>query len=88
MGGEFIRRLAAVYKLALLLIALQVIQESFDDFGKGERAMWANQNLENGGVVTGINHDGSPESGPNTETTALVILAYDQERISMLKGRR
>jgi len=76
----------AVYKLALFLIALQIIQEPFKDFDEVERRMWSNQ-LPGGGVVTGIGRDGYPSGGPNTETTALALLVYDKKRIAMLRGK-
>ncbi len=75
----------AVYKLALFLIALQVTQEPFGDFHEVENAMWHNQD-ESGGIVTGIGPHGRPTGGPNTETTALVLLVYDHHRIDMLRG--
>lgn len=77
---------AAVYKLALLLVALRVIGEPFEDFSKIERTIWQNQNAT-GGVVTGIGKDGYPIGGPNIETTALVLLIYDDDRIAMLRKR-
>ena len=84
-GPARFHRSYAPYKLALFLIALQVIGEPFDDFKKVERDMWANQDAS-GGIVTGINFEGAAQGGPNTETTALVMLVYDRERIAMLKG--
>lgn len=79
---------AAIYKLALLLITLQVISEPFDvdDFNKIEARLWENQDEETGGIKTGIGPIGSVEGGPNTETTVLVLLAYDKDRIEMLGG--
>ena len=84
-GPTRFHRSYAPYKLALFLIALQVIGEPFDDFKNVERDMWANQDAS-GGIVTGINFKGAALGGPNTETTALVMLVYDRERIAMLKG--
>ena len=84
-GPAGFHRSYAPYKLALFLIALQVIPEPFDDFKEVERDMWANQDAS-GGIVTGINFKGAALGGPNTETTALVMLVYDRERIAMLKG--
>lgn len=74
----------AIYKMALFLFVLQVTGEPFEKFQDVELDMWQNQD-ELGGVVTGITFDGRAVVGPNTETTALVILAYDHERIERLK---
>ena len=76
----------AVYKLAMLLIALQVTQEPFEDYDKIERRMWQNQN-SSGGIVTGIGLKGFPAGGPNIETTSLALLVYDAELIAELRKR-
>ena len=77
---------AAIYKLALLLITLQIVGEPFDDFNKIEDRLWVNQDEDTRGIRTGIKPDGSVGGDPNTETTALVLLAYDEDRIAMLRG--
>jgi hypothetical protein len=75
----------AVYKMALFLFALQVVQEPFEHFGQVEMDMWQAQDDTSGGIITGLTYDGRALVGPNTETTSLVILAYDHERIERLQ---
>ena len=84
LGSE--KNEAAIYKLALLLITLQIVGEPFDDFNEVEARFWENQDEATGGIRTGIKPDGSIGGGTNTETTALVLLAYDKDRIAMLRG--
>ncbi len=85
-GLESEKNEAAIYKLALLLITLQIVGEPFDDFNEIEARLWENQDEATGGIRTGIKPDGSIGGGTNTETTALVLLVYDKDRIAMLRG--
>ncbi len=80
-----IKNEAAVYKLALLLITVQVLDYPFPYFHQVEQRIWSNQDPATGGIRTGIKPDGSIGGGFNTETTALVLLVYDEERIDMLR---
>lgn len=74
----------AMYKLGMLLTALQVIDVPFPQAKQAEKIMWDAQDAS-GGIVTGLSFRGKYGAGPNTETTALVLLPYDQNRIAMLR---
>lgn len=75
----------AVYKTALLLVVAQVLQEPFADFRVAEDLMWSAQE-ESGGVRTGLSLGLVPEGLANAETSALVTLVYDRERVERLRG--
>ncbi|MDD5092839.1 MAG: endo-1,3-alpha-glucanase family glycosylhydrolase [Dehalococcoidia bacterium] len=80
-----VRNEAATYKLALLLIVVQVLDEPFVYSQQVAARIRANQDPISGGIRTGIKPDGSPAGGCNTETTSLVLLAGDKDRIDTLK---
>ena len=77
----------AVYKTALLLIVAQVLQEPFAEFRVAEETMWSAQE-ESGGVRTDLGLDLVPEGLANAETSALVTLVYDRERVKRLRAER
>lgn len=73
------------YKLALFLTALQVTGQPFERFHEVEAAIWANQDPATGGIISGMNREREPSGQPDTETTSLALLVYDQDRIAMLR---
>ncbi|MFP4641912.1 MAG: hypothetical protein ACLFPU_07020 [Dehalococcoidia bacterium] len=82
---DLVKNEAAVYKLALLLITVQVLDYPFSAFHDVEAQIWDHQDPDTGGIRTGIKPDGSIAGGCNTETTSLALLIYDEERIDMLR---
>lgn len=71
------------YKLALLLLASRVLNKPLDFEAELEERIWAQQD-ENGGFLTHYRPDGSPDGDTNSETTAIVLLSFLQDRVNRL----
>ena len=78
----------AVYKIALTLLLSKVYEDDRIEMSEMERVMWSAQSLS-GGVHTDIDvYTHSVGGFTNTETTSLVLLAYDMELIRSLRSAK
>ena len=76
----------AVYKIALVLLLSKVYEDAPPQAAEMERLMWSAQ-AESGGIRTDFDADTYAVGGyTNTETTSLVLLAYDEALIESLRS--
>ncbi len=76
----------AVYKIALTLLLSKVYEEDLSEAAAMEDVMWSAQ-AESGGIRTDLDASTFAVGGyTNTETTSLVILAYDRALIQSLRS--
>lgn len=71
----------ATYKLALYVLASKILGQTVNDSIISELLnLQLHTGLDKGGFATSYTGSGSPASGTNTETTSLVILAFEASR--------
>ena len=67
----------ANYKLALCLYTAKALGMKEDGLKEVEERLWEMQDNKSGGIIALCFLNGTPVGTPNTETTALTLLAYD-----------
>jgi len=67
----------ANYKLALCLYTAKALGMKEEGLKAVEERLWEMQDDETGGIIALCSLNGTPVGTPNTETTALTLLAYD-----------
>ena len=67
----------ANYKLALCLYTAKALGMKEEGLKEVEERLWEMQDNKTGGIIALCSLDGAPAGTPNTETTALTLLAYD-----------
>ncbi len=76
----------AVYKIALTLLLAKVYEDELSHAAEMERAIWSAR-AESGGIRTDIDARTYAVGGyTNTETTSLVLIAYDDELVRSLRS--
>ena len=76
----------SVYKIALVLLLSKIYGDVPSQAVAMERVMWSAQ-AESGGIRTDVDADTYVVGGyTNTETTSLVLLAYDEALIESLRS--
>jgi parallel beta-helix repeat protein len=77
-------------KLALLIFGAKVLKLNVNLTGL-EQQLWSAQNMtapEKGGIISVMNSSGQPVGTANGETTALTLLAYDNNTVSQIQSER
>ena len=73
-------------KLALLLYTSRILMMSFAAFNDMENHLWSMQRSD-GGLAALSNGEGMPMGSPNTETTALALLIYNESLIRSVRSK-
>jgi hypothetical protein len=73
-------------KLALLLYTSRILMMSFAAFNDMENHLWSMQRSD-GGLAALSNREGMPMGSPNTETTALALLIYNESLIRSVRSK-
>ncbi len=72
-----LRGLYETYKLALLLYASRIFDQPLPFQTELENTLWSMQRESDGGIITHYNNSHVPMGDANTETTSLILIAFN-----------
>jgi hypothetical protein len=75
----------ANFKLALILYTSKILDVNIENYTQIEDQLWSMQQ-DNGGITSLADLNGYPIGSANTETTAMTLLLYNDELISMIQN--